>query len=112
MKKIYRVTSNNDFGTVVHKGITKRNGDFVVHAKENELGYTRVGISVSKRLGVAVVRNRIKRQVRAIIGDLVDFENSNSIDIIIVVKDGFLKNSFESNKNSLRSLTNKFMERN
>ena len=111
MKKIYRVTSNEDFGGAVHKGIAKRNSCYVIHARENELNHARVGISVSKKLGVAVVRNKIKRQVRAIVGELIDFENSKPIDIVIVVKDGFLKNSFEYNKNSLNSLITNLMER-
>jgi len=37
---------------------------FVVYAAANDLGFHRLGLSVSKKVGCAVVRNRIKRWVR------------------------------------------------
>jgi ribonuclease P protein component len=36
----------------------------VVYAVPNDLGHSRVGITVSGRVGKAVVRNRIRRRVR------------------------------------------------
>jgi ribonuclease P protein component len=39
-------------------------------ARANELPYSRVGYAVSRRVGGAVVRNRVKRRLRAIVSDL------------------------------------------
>jgi ribonuclease P protein component len=36
----------------------------VLHLAPNELGYARVGITVSGRVGKAVVRNRVRRRLR------------------------------------------------
>ena len=36
----------------------------ILYAKENTLGYSRVGLSVGKKLGSAVARNRYKRCLR------------------------------------------------
>ena len=39
-------------------------GSFLVIGRVNDLGRTRLGITVTKKVGPAVVRNRLKRQVR------------------------------------------------
>lgn len=38
----------------------------VLYARRNRLGVNRVGITVSKKLGHAVVRNRVRRRLREI----------------------------------------------
>ena len=42
------------------------NGYLVLYARENHLGINRVGITVSKKLGKAVVRNRVRRRLREV----------------------------------------------
>lgn len=39
-------------------------------AQRNELPYSRIGYAVSRRVGGAVVRNRVKRRLRAIVRGL------------------------------------------
>ena len=55
------------------------NGYLVLYARKNRTGTNRVGITVSKKLGKANVRNRIRRRLRegrASIGSDVFKENS------------------------------------
>ncbi len=42
------------------------NGLLVLYAKKNRLGQNRIGITVSKKLGGAVVRNRVRRRLREV----------------------------------------------
>ena len=42
------------------------NGYLVLYARKNSLGINRVGITVSKKLGHAVVRNRVRRRLREV----------------------------------------------
>ena len=42
------------------------NGLLVLYAKRNRTGSNRVGITVSKKLGHAVVRNRVRRRLREV----------------------------------------------
>ena len=65
MEKQYRIKKNKDFQFVYNKGKSVANRQFVVYTKPNKtLTHFRLGISVSKKIGNAVVRNRIKRGVR------------------------------------------------
>ena len=76
---------------------------FVVYYDNNKDKIVRVGISVSKKLGNAVIRNNIKRQVRHMFHDLK--ENLNNIDVIIIVRQNYKNNSFLENEKLLsRSL--------
>ena len=42
------------------------NGFLVLYARKNRLHQNRVGITVSKKLGGAVVRNRVRRRLREV----------------------------------------------
>ena len=105
MKVINRIKKSDDFVVTIRRGRAHRNNSFVVHIIQNHLNNTRVGISVSSKIGNAVVRNRIKRQVRAMCDSLIDY-TAQTLDIVIVVKKPFLDNNFQENKNTLNSLLN------
>ena len=100
MKVINRIKKNEDFSVTINKGRSSRLSSFIIYNKENELGYSRVGISASKKLGNAVTRNRIKRLVRAMCDALIDYNNL-SLDFVIIVRTTFLNNSFDVNKSQL-----------
>jgi ribonuclease P protein component len=102
MKIVNRIKANDDFATTIKKGRAQRDQSYVIHYCTNSLNYTRVGISVSSKLGNAVVRNRIKRQIRSMCDELIDY--NQSLDIVIVAKQGFLTNSYDDNKTSLTKL--------
>ena len=102
MKIVNRIKANDDFATTIKKGRAQRNQSYVIHYCTNSLNYTRVGISVSSKLGNAVVRNHIKRQIRSMCDELIDY--NQSLDIVIVAKQGFLTNSYDDNKTSLTKL--------
>ena len=105
MKVINRIKATDDFALTIKKGKAHRNQSFVIHYRTNEFQYTRVGISVSSKLGNAVVRSHIKRQVRSMCDELIDYEKQHT-DIVIVVKQGFLNRTFDDNKTSLEQLLN------
>jgi len=53
-----------DFQAVYDRRRSAADGTLVVYARENGLAYSRVGLSVSKKFGSAVRRNRIRRLLR------------------------------------------------
>jgi ribonuclease P protein component len=108
MKKQYRIKKSQDFEKIIHKRKSVANKQFVLYYFPND-DHLRVGISVSKKLGKAVVRNKIKRQVRMMAQDIFDVDAK--CDYIIIVRNQYLKNDFETNKQLLDSLYKKTLQR-
>ena len=106
MKVINRIKKSDEFVLTVKKGNTLKETPYIVHYINNELSICRVGISVSKKIGHAVIRTRIKRQVRAMCDSLIDYA-SHTFDIVIVIKPEFLNNTFNDNKLSLNNILSK-----
>ena len=77
----------------------------VIYYLKNELNYTRVGISSGKKVGNAVIRNRTKRQVRALLDSLINYEKS--MDLIVIVRNKFLEQDYENNLKDLKYLLDK-----
>ena len=65
MKKTFRIKKNTEFQAVFQKGRSVANRQFVIYMLEKEdQTHFRIGLSVSKKIGNAVTRNRIKRHIR------------------------------------------------
>ena len=106
MKVINRIKKSEDFALTINKGHFYRLPSFKVFINKTDNERIRVGISVSAKLGCAVVRNRIKRQVRAMCDSLIDYQKESQ-DIVIIVKATYLEKSFDENKSQLSDLLNK-----
>lgn len=64
MKREQRLTKRDQFSKVYTQGKAWVNELFVMKAVPNGLEQSRFGFSVSKRVGNAVVRNRVRRVLR------------------------------------------------
>lgn len=103
MKVINRIKKSDDFLLTIKHGRAYRSEQYTVHIAKNSFNRIRVGLSVSSKLGNAVTRNRIKRQVRAMCDSLLDY-NKHSLDIVIVVRKPYLSGEFNDNKSHLSDL--------
>lgn len=106
MKVINRIKESKDFAKAIRNGKTYHSECFRVHTYKTNNNLVRVGISVSNKLGNAVVRVRVKRQIRAMCRELINFD-SNSLDIVIITKANFLEKTFNDNKEVLKELLEK-----
>ena len=100
-----RIKKCSEFQKVIEADNVKKTCFFVSYRLENELGYSRFGISVPKKTGNAVIRNRIKRQVRAAIGLSTNFEES--VDIVIIVRKGYQIDNFTQIKSEIQQILEK-----
>ncbi len=55
---------SSDFRRIYRKGICEAGGYIAVYALKNRIGSNRLGLTVSKTVGNAVVRSRTKRLLR------------------------------------------------
>lgn len=67
MKKINIVKKNLEFNNIIKIGKFYKNKYFVVYKINNETTYYKIGISIPKKIGNAVIRNKLKRQIKSII---------------------------------------------
>ena len=66
MKRAVTLKENHEFRRLYHKGASAVSGWMVVYCRKNKLGHNRLGITVSVKLGGAVVRNRARRRLREV----------------------------------------------
>ena len=67
MHKEERLKKSSQFAEVYSNGQSWANGLLALRALPNGLDINRYGFSVSKRLGNAVVRNKVKRRLRQVV---------------------------------------------
>lgn len=104
MKKINVLKENKDFSRIVkHSNPIKYKG-FLLYIEEGTTDVYKFGISVSKKLGNAVVRNKIKRQVRSII-DKKHYKNN--FNCIIIIRKSYLDLNYHDNEEHLLYILNK-----
>lgn len=64
MKNIVTLKNSREFGKVYNHKESFANKYLVMYLRANSLDYSRIGISVSKKVGNSVVRHRITRLIR------------------------------------------------
>lgn len=105
MKKIHRGLKNEEYQVIIKKGQRATNSAFALYWYPKSKEVARVGISVSKKLGGAVIRNSIKRQVREIARSIINWDKN--YDYVVIVRDGYLTKDFKTNYDELGYLYNK-----
>ena len=66
MKRAVTLKENYEFRRVYHRGKSGVSPFLVVYARPNRGARNRLGITVSAKLGHAVVRNRVRRRLREV----------------------------------------------
>lgn len=64
MRAEVTVKENRDFRRIYRRGASAVGPCLVVYCQKNRQGRSRLGVTVSTKVGKAVVRNRVRRRVR------------------------------------------------
>ena len=90
----------------LYSSVGQVNGYMVLYARKNRTGQNRVGLTVSKKLGKAVVRNRIRRRLREVYR-LNEARFAPGWDIVVVARSRCISADFEKLTNAYLSLAQK-----
>lgn len=82
------------------------NSYLVLYARRNRTGSNRIGITVSKKLGHAVVRNRVRRRIREVYR-LNEEKFQPGWDIVVVARSRAISCDFGALTNAFLSLAKK-----
>lgn len=100
MNKAYRLKDNRDFQKAFKKGKSFANQYLVLYHSPNGLDHYRVGFSVSKKVGNAVVRNQVKRYLREAFR-LEMTDTSIGRDFIVIARPNAAKLDFDGTRKNL-----------
>lgn len=85
MKKKYIIKKNYYIHKIILDKKSVANKYFIVYKKQNNMEHFRFVVSIGKKIGNAVVRNKIKRQIKDIIYQKKS-EIIENYDILIIVR--------------------------
>lgn len=102
MKKTLRIKDTREFQRILNRRKFQSSSSFVIYTDKMHETHPRFGISVPKKLGNAVIRNKTKRQVRAMIQEFPHIKGD--LDVIIMVRKGYFSLSYDDNRKDLEKL--------
>jgi ribonuclease P protein component len=101
MKESEKLTSPDQYTRVYNSGISKADRLLVLRAMPNQLELSRFGISISKRVGKAVVRNRVKRVLREILRQM---DRGQGWDVVFIARNPSAGSDYQQLKYSVENL--------
>lgn len=99
-----RLRRRVDFEQCYKRGRRLQGSYLTLHFVANEAGHARVGMTVSKRVGKSVVRQRLKRRVREIFRRWPDRARLPPMDFVVHLKPLAAGSRFETFSQELSSV--------
>ena len=98
MKKINILKNSRDFDRIIKNNKPYKYKDYIIFTEYNTNSIYHFGLSVGKKVGNAVIRNKVKRRLKSII-DKKDYQNN--FNCIIIVGKGINEKSFSEMEDNL-----------
>jgi ribonuclease P protein component len=101
LQRAYRLKRRNDYRRVFRAGTSVANRQFVLYTfKRLDEEVTRVGISISRKVGKAVVRNRVKRLVKEVVRKWVNQIHPH-LDLVLIARNPVVGLNYTEMESSL-----------
>ena len=104
MQRYLHLRRAEDFQRLRREGMTQPHRLMVLSYAHNELMHNRYGFIVSKQLGKAVTRNRIRRRLREIMRAL-DPQLKPGYDIVLIARHPLAEQPFDAMLRTVSDLT-------
>lgn len=102
-KKIYTLKNTREFNKVYKEGKNYWNRNLILYILKNDLGYNRVGYSITKKIGNSVTRNKIRRRMKEIYR--LDLQNlEEGYDLVFIPKRNVVDISFWELKSAMEHI--------
>ena len=102
MKKIEIIKSSGEYTEIINTSKSKKSKYFSIYYRKNN-NSNRYGITVPKKTGTAVIRNKIKRRIKNIIDNNKKIVH-NGYDYVIIIKKWILELTYEEIEKELLKL--------
>ena len=109
MKKLNIIKKNYDINSVINNKNMIKNKYFYIYKDRNNVDNYRFAICVSKKIGNAVRRNKVKRQIK----DIIDKSNlvfNNTNDYVIILRKEINNLDYNGIKENLLNLISKIID--
>ena len=103
MKREFRITRSIDFKRVRRLGKPYAHPLVVLIATSTENENSRAGFITGKSIGNAVKRNRVKRQLKAVLSEFLPYFIKKS-DVLVIAREPVTQASYQDLRNAIRQL--------
>ena len=103
---VVSLKENSAFRRLYYRGVSAGNRYLVIYCRRNGTDVSRMGLTVSTKLGHAVVRNRVRRRLREIVR-LNEDKLAVGFDFVIVARSAVVEAEFSALTKAFLTLTDK-----
>jgi ribonuclease P protein component len=104
LPKEKRLRRKKEFAQVFAQARKRHSPHLLFLTRENGGGHSRIGLTVSRKVGNAVVRNRIKRMLRESFRRL-ERDVWPPLDVVVIARKGAADLDYEAVKKAIQNLT-------
>ncbi len=103
---MYMLKKNKEFKKVYSTGESWVTANLVLYTKPNNLAENRCGFSISKKIGKAVIRNKLRRRLKEILR-LNDHKMKKGYDLIFIARKAVVELDYKKLERNVYKLLQK-----